>query len=78
MKALEWSQHSSIKSLWGIFQTLRGTYNSLVHSLAKFEPIRDFMVGLVTCKNRKELIKNEEARVVTSFFPHYNPIGAIC
>ena len=31
---------------------------------------------LVTCKYEEDLIKNESARVVTTF-PHYNPMGAI-
>ena len=34
------------------------------------------MYVLVTCKNEEYLIKNEGARVVTTF-PHYNPMGAI-
>ena len=34
-----------------------------------FEPIPDFMVVLVTCKNKEEPIKNEGARVVTRFSP---------
>ena len=41
------------------------------------------MVVLVTCKNEEDLIKNEGARVVTTFPPfiinnNNNPIGAIC
>ena len=35
------------------------------------------MVVLVTSKNKEDPIKNEGARVVTSF-PYYNPMGAIC
>ena len=34
------------------------------------------MVVFVTCKYEGDLIKNEDARVVTRF-PHYNPMGAI-
>ena len=42
--------------------------NSTVQSLIlpQFEPIRDFMVVLVTCKNEEDPIKNEGARVVTT------------
>ena len=35
------------------------------------------MVVLVTCKNEEDPIKNEVARVATTF-PHYNSMGAIC
>ena len=56
----------------GIFPDSQG---QLTHK--SLEPIRDFMVVLVTCKNKEEPIKNEGARVVTRFF-HYNPMGAIC
>ena len=38
--------------------------------LPKFELIQAFIVVLVTCKNEKDPIKNED-------FPHYNPMGAI-
>ena len=34
--------------------------------LPNFEPILDFMVVLVTCKNKEEPSQNEEARVGTS------------
>ena len=33
-----------------------------------FEPIQDFMVFLVTCKNEEDPIKNEGGRVVTLLF----------
>ena len=36
------------------------------------------MVVLIVSKNKEEPIKNEGARVDTRFFPHYNPMGAIC
>ena len=73
MKALEWSQHFSHYKSMGIFSNPLGqlTPQSLVRSIG------DFMVVLVTCKNKEEPIKNEEARVVT-IFHHYNPMGAIC
>ena len=41
-----------------------------------FELVRDLMDVLVTCMYEKDPIKNEGARVFTTF-PHYNPMGAI-
>ena len=35
----------------------------------KFKVIQAFMYILVTCKNEDDSIKNEEARVFTTFFP---------
>ena len=35
----------------------------------KFEPIRDIMVVLVTCKNEEDPMKNKGTRVATTFFP---------
>ena len=37
--------------------------------LPKFELINAFIVGLVTCKNEEDPIKNEGARVLTKFSP---------
>ena len=37
--------------------------------LPKFELIKAFMVGLVTCKNEEDPSNNEGTRVVTTFFP---------
>ena len=44
--------------------------NSTVQSLIwpNFDPIRDFMVVLVPCKNKEDPIKNKGARVVTTLF----------
>ena len=36
--------------------------------LSNFDPIRDFISVLVACKNEKDPIKNEGARVVTTLF----------
>ena len=62
---------SPIISLWGFFPDTQGqlTHKYLVESCRYFEPVRDFMVVLVTCKNKEEQIKNEGARVVTRFSP---------
>ena len=35
---------------------------------SNFELIRDYMAVIVTCKNEEDRIKNEGARVVTTFF----------
>ena len=67
MKVLEWSQHFPHYKSMGIFPDAQGLVPSRI--LLNFEPIRDFMVVLVTCKNKKEQIKNEGARVVTRFSP---------
>ena len=66
MKVLEWSQHFSHYKSMGIFPDAQG---QLTHKSLNFEPIPDFMVVLVTCKNKEEQIKNEGARVVTRFSP---------
>ena len=55
----------------GIFFKYSGAANSSVPGpiLQNFESIQDFIVALVTCKNKEEPIKNEEARVVTRLSP---------
>ena len=40
--------------------------------LLNFEPIRDFIVGLATCKNEEDLIENKGARVVTRLFINFS------
>ena len=67
MKGLEWSQHFSHYKSMGIFPDAQGQLTGRI--LPNFEPIQDFMVVLVTCKNKEEPIKNEVARVVTRFSP---------
>ena len=37
-----------------------------------FEPIRDFIVVLVTCKNEEDLIKNKGSRVVTRLLINFS------
>ena len=53
----------------GIFPDPQGqlTHKSLY--LRNFEPIQDFMIVLVTCRNKEEPIKIEGDRVVTRFSP---------
>ena len=55
----------------GIFFKRSGAANSSVPGriLPNFESNQDFIIVLVTCKNKEEQIKNEEARVVTRLFP---------
>ena len=71
MKELEWSQHFSHYKSMGFFFRRSRAANSYVPGriLPNFEPIRDFIVVFVTCKNNEEQIKNEGARVVTRFSP---------
>ena len=70
MKVLEWSQDLSHYKSLGIFQDAQGQLTHVPRRiLPNFEFIPDFMVVLVTCKNKEEQIKNEGARVVTRFVP---------
>ena len=73
MKVLEWSQHFSHYKSLGIFPDAQGqlTHKSLVGFCRISNPfeITMYMVVIVTCKNKEEQIKNEGARVVTSFSP---------
>ena len=39
---------------------------------SNFEPIRDIMVVLVTCKNEEDPITNEGARVFTTFYFNFS------
>ena len=63
IKVLEWSQHFSHYKYMGIFSQCSGAANSSVPGpiLPNNEPIQDFMVVLVTCKNIDKSIKNEGA-----------------
>ena len=71
MKVLEWSQHFSHYKSMGIFPDAQGqlTHVPAGPILPNFEPIQGFIIVLVTCRNKEEPIKNEEARVVTRFSP---------
>ena len=71
MKELEWSQDFSHYKSMGIFQDAQGqlTPQSLVESGPNSNLVRDIMVVLVTCKYEEDTIKNEGARVDTTFFP---------
>ena len=45
----------------------------------KFEPVRDIIVVIVPCKNEEDPLKNNGARVATTFWPqhfsHYKSMG---
>ena len=53
MKLLEWSQHFSHCKSIGIFPDAQRLPGPI---LLNFEPMRDFMVVLITCKNKEEPI----------------------
>ena len=61
---------SHYKSMGFFFRRSRAA-NSAVHGpiWPNFELVRDVMVVLVTCKYEEDPIKNEGARVVTTFSP---------
>ena len=58
MKALEWSQYFSLFKSLGMSRRSRAA-NPEVRDLIwpNFEPIQDFMVAHVTCKNEEDPIK---------------------
>ena len=60
--------HFPIISLWEFFRRSRAA-NSVVSGLIwpKFELVRDFMHVLVTCKYKKDRIKNNREKVQISF-----------
>ena len=70
MKELEWSQDFSHYKSMGIFQIAQGqlTPQSLVRS-GRISNVRDLMDVLFTCKYEEDPIKNEGARVDTTFSP---------
>ena len=57
-------------SAWEIIKISRAA-NSVVSGpiWPNFELVRDFMHGLVTCKYKKDRIKNNREKVETSFSP---------
>ena len=71
MWELECSQDFSNYKSMGIFSRHSRAANSAVLGpiWPNFELVRDVMDVLVTCKYEEDLIKNEGARVVTTFSP---------
>ena len=78
LNELEWRHHFPIKSLWENFRRSRAA-NSIVSGQIwpKFELVRDFMHVLVTCKYKKDRIKNN-GKKWRHRFPHYKSMGAFC
>ena len=78
MNELAWRQHFPIISLWKLFRHSRAAI-SIVSGLIwpKFVLVRDFMHALVTCKYKKDRIKNNQEKVETSFSP-YKSMGTFC
>ena len=69
-KALEWSQHFSHYKSGDFSRRSRATNSTVLGPIwPNFKLVRDVTDVLVTCKNKKDGIKNEGARVVTRFSP---------
>ena len=68
MNELAWRHHFPIISLWKIFKRSRAA-NSIVSCLIwlKVKLVRDFMHVPVTCKYKKNRIKNNWEKVETSY-----------
>ena len=69
MKELECSQDFSHYKSMGIFPEAQANSAVLGPIWPNFELFRDVMDVLVTCKYEEDLIKNEGARVDTTFSP---------
>ena len=69
MKELECSQEFSHYKSMGTFPDAQGQLTLLGPIWPNFELVRDVMDVLVTCKYEEDPVKNEGARVVTTFFP---------
>ena len=71
MKELECSQDFSLYKSMGIFSRRSRAANSAVLGpiWPNFELVRDVMYFLLTCKYEEDPIKNEGARVFTTFSP---------
>ena len=68
IKALECSQDFSHYKSMGIFPDAQGQLTAVHGRIwSNFELVQDFMVVLITCKNEEDPIKNEGARVFTTF-----------
>ena len=79
MKVLEWSQHFSHYKSMGIFPDAQGqlTHRSLVRSCRISNPFEIFWLSLLPAKIKKNKLKMKELEW-SQYFPHYNPMGAIC
>ena len=63
-------------SLWDFFPDAQGQIlvspQSMLRIWPNFELVRDFMVGLITCKNEEDQIENEGARVATRLYTYFS------
>ena len=66
LNELAWRHHFPILSLWEIFKNSRAA-NSIISGpiWPKFELVRDFKHVLVTCKYKKDRMKNNREKVKT-------------
>ena len=70
MKELEFSHDFSYYKSMGIFPDAQGQLTAVLGPIwPNFELVRDAFDVLVTCKYEEDPIKNEGARVDTTFFP---------
>ena len=70
MNEIAWRQHFPIISLWEIWRRSRAAYSVVSGPIwSKFELVRDLMHVLVTCKYKKDRIKNKREKVETMFSP---------
>ena len=74
MKVLDCSQDFSYHNSMGIFPDAQG-HLTLHHGQiwSNFEPVQDFMVFLLTCKN-EDPIKNKGARVFTTLYIKFSDV----
>ena len=75
MKELELSQHFSYYKSMGIFPDAQGQLTPVQGLIwPNFEPFRDFLGVLITCKNEEDPIKNERTRAVTTLFIDFTEV----
>ena len=74
MKELECSQDFSHYKSMRIFPDVQGqlTLQSTVRTGQILNPVQDFMVVLLTCKNEEDPIKNRGARVFTTLYINFS------
>ena len=59
-----------LTSLWGFFRPSRAANSAVLGTIwPNFELVRDVIDVLITCKYEEDPIKNEGARVLTTFPP---------
>ena len=64
------TRFSLLNGYGNVFRRSRAANSAVLGRISlKFEPVRDIMVVLITCKYEEDPIKNEGARVLTSVSP---------